>query len=673
MTRRAARPAAEILLFFLVFAIVPQRARAQAGKACTLVTKAEAESIVGASLVVHRSTDDECWYVESGFTKPAAPHDKEVYLDIWRYDTPQPDDVSMTRANIAEREPSAITRDLPGFADAALWSWRPGAGRLTAFKGGTVGVDVMIGGIAEAAALQHAKVLAARVLGGAARTGFAYRGGAAPKMSGGESVQVRAASASGESPASYSAAWKRQTKTIRGTVARVDVKAGSYPKWLTIYFRESPDGAFVVCSPYPDMFIDKLGDLYRLVGKTLEVTGIVESSMCAGKGGSIKVVESGAYKVEGFTDATLTMAAGSVPRRTQGARLGLDICNAGQPEIDAVVAKQGHASLFHIQPAQCAHVYEDSAGPASVGFALTDSRGRWAPASRVDWREPSSEIWGQGGGENIAVTRGNTNVIVPAQMVFHPPHAICRTEVQYTTEYAYGHPNDYRYASRVPSGTTTVCDSNDYDLNVVGYPETREVSFQKKCYSCPPTSTSAERTGSRAGVQQTTAEMSKISPMAGGIMAGIIAGGADRSFKESAQGPPDYRLMSWDELKRTPAWISGGGRPAQMPKYLAIRGTVSRVEERPVTSGINEPGPWINVYFRESPEQTSTLFGTSYGAFNVCTWGKDIFEKMFGPDFRTRMVGQVLEVEGESGKSCMGWKAGIRIELAHQIRKVGAR
>jgi hypothetical protein len=152
-------------------------------------------------------------------------------------------------------------------------------------------------------------------------------------------------------------------------------------------------------------------------------------------------------------------------------------------------------------------------------------------------------------------------------------------------------------------------------------------------------------------------------------MAGITARAQQSALKESLEGPPEYRLMSWDELNRIPARAPGGGRPPQMPQYFALRGTVSRVEVRPAPSGINETGPWVNVYFRESTEQ-ATVFGTSYGAFNVCTFGTEIFEGMFGPDFRTRMIGQVLEVEGEYGKGCMGWRGSIRIELAHQVRKI---
>ena len=39
---------------------------------------------------------------------------------------------------------------------------------------------------------------------------------------------------------------------IVGTVSRVEVDPNGSPQWVTIYFKESPDAMFVVCSPYPD-------------------------------------------------------------------------------------------------------------------------------------------------------------------------------------------------------------------------------------------------------------------------------------------------------------------------------------------------------------------------------------------------------------------------------------
>jgi hypothetical protein len=662
---------------------------AAAASPCSFLPQAEAEAILGESVVSRSDSASNCSFVQKNFAGGTGPNNKQVSLSIWRSASPKADDVNARKADIA-RDPTmarTITKEVPDFADAAIWSWMPNWGRFNAFKGGIVQVQIIIAGIPEDAALRNAKKLAERALGSAEKSGFAYSGAGGgsmktrgePGKSAGAPRSAAALSATAPetaiSPASYSAAWLGQSKTVRGTVSRLEMKSEGSPNWLTIYFRESPDGAFVVCSPHPDMFTETVGDLYRLVGKTLEVTGPVESSMCAGRGGSIRVVESSGYRVEGPPVGTLTIASGSVPRKhnPNEARLGLDICNAGKADIDAAIDKQGRTTMFHVPSAQCAHVYEDRDGPVSVGFAFADARGQWQPARRVAWNALSSELWSQGSGKNMSVRRGDANVVVPAQMLFHPPKAMCYTRTNYETQYDPRHPYDARYARQVVSGTTTECDSNDYDLNAIAYPETHEVAFEKKCYLCPPTSSPAEQARSREEIHRTTAAMSKISPQAGGFMAGIVGALQTKAVQESTEGAPEYRLMSWDELRRVPARPPGGGRPSEMPRYFAMRGTVSRVEVRPVPSGINEPGPWVNVYFRESAEQTTGGLGTSYGAFNVCTFGTDIFESMFGPDYRTRMIGQVLEVQGEYGHGCMGWKGSIRISLAHQVRRIASR
>jgi hypothetical protein len=271
----------------------------------------------------------------------------------------------------------------------------------------------------------------------------------------------------------------------------------------------------------------------------------------------------------------------------------------------------------------------------------------------------------------MSVKRGNASVAVSAHMLFHPPPATCHTNVNYETQYDPRHPYDARYATKVYTGTTTVCDSTEYDLNVVAYPETREVTFQKKCYACPPKSSPADQARSRAEVHQTTATMSKISPLAGGIMAGLIGRSQDQAIKESLEGPPEFRRMSWDEMNQALAKVpSTSGRPPEMPQFLIIRGTVSRVEVSP--PGASEH--WVDMYFRESPEQASSSFGTVYGAFDVCTSNPEILVDRFGPDFRTRMIGQVLEVEGEYQRYfCKGLKGSIRLTLAHQVRKAAAQ
>jgi len=103
-----------------------------------------------------------------------------------------------------------------------------------------------------------------------------------------------------QSPAAYSPQWMGQNMVVTGTVSRVEVSPGS-PPWITITFKESPDATFVVCSPYPDMFQERVGqDLSVLVGKTLEATGQIESPYCGRKmsKGSIKVVVSSQWQVQ---------------------------------------------------------------------------------------------------------------------------------------------------------------------------------------------------------------------------------------------------------------------------------------------------------------------------------------------------------------------------------------
>lgn len=103
-----------------------------------------------------------------------------------------------------------------------------------------------------------------------------------------------------QSPAAYDPHWMGQNVTIVGTVSRVEVDPNGSPQWVTIYFKESPNSTFVVCSPYPDLFQERVGlNLSALVGKTLEAAGQVESPYCGGRvaKGSIRVVESKQWQV----------------------------------------------------------------------------------------------------------------------------------------------------------------------------------------------------------------------------------------------------------------------------------------------------------------------------------------------------------------------------------------
>jgi hypothetical protein len=665
--------------FLLLTASIPLPASAllaQTQPPCSFLSKTEAEAILGESVVERRASAFDCWYVQNNFAGGKGPNNKQIHLSIWRSTSPKDDDVSKARAAIAAdlTMASMVVKDVLDFADAAIWAWTPSWGRFEAFKGGTVNVEVIISGIDEDAALQNAKKLAGRVLGGTGSTGFAYAG-----WRGNAATQARAkvgGAPAVESPKSYQAAWMGQKKVVRGTVSHVGVDFDHIPQWLTIHFRESPNAEFIVCSPYPDMFQDKLGELSALVGKTLEVSGQVEGSRCGGKSASIFVNESQQFRLVGGPSGgrVVALAGASAPTlpRLEGARVGLDICNAGEAPFDSFVAKQGsRVASAHLAPRDCAHVYEASNGSEYVGFAFADAHGHWGAPRRIDLlpnsfgsRNGPTDVW-SGSDHIISVKRGARDVSLPMQMLFRPPVPVCRTSQPYS---AVAHlPLNATYAQRaaayrqdanMPAPTTT-CDSFDYTLNVVAYPDTREVDFERKCADCPLGQAGVTSAEQRAGVQQTIGMMSRISPMAGQIIGGVAAREDEQQLKESLEGQKEFRRMTWSELNQALANVRpSGGRPQEMPEYLIIRGTVSRIDVSPPQASEH----WVNIYFRESPEEQT---------FNICTSDPEILVDIFGPDFRSRMIGQVLEVEGEYQRNyCEGRKGSIRVTLAHQVRKV---
>jgi hypothetical protein len=75
----------------------------------------------------------------------------------------------------------------------------------------------------------------------------------------------------------YDPKWIGQTLVLKGTVSRVEVERDGDPKWVHIYFKESPDATVTGCSPFPEMLRKTYGnDLSILVGKIIEMAGQVE-------------------------------------------------------------------------------------------------------------------------------------------------------------------------------------------------------------------------------------------------------------------------------------------------------------------------------------------------------------------------------------------------------------
>jgi hypothetical protein len=643
---------------------------------CNSLTKAEAESILGEPVVQQASSPLLCRYIQNGYAGGTGPNNKQVSLAIAHSQSPSAEGVKSRRAAIARDTAleGVEVRDVTDFADAALWSWTTRWGRLNAFKSGNIEAQVTVAGIDEAPALQNAIKLATRLLGGSVKTGYAYT-----EWPSGSTQTISASSLTAPGAPSGNSAG---SKTIRGTVSRVAVDFDKSPHWLSIFLKEYPESSFVVCSPDPQMVRETtVADLFTLVGKTIEVTGQVEKSQCsyAGQADSIRVLDPQHYRVQmPPQEARRAVTADSAPTRP-APRAGLNICNDGKVDFDAFAQiRQAGVTSAHIVPGDCVRVYEGTGTPAYVGLGFADSRGQWGAPHRLDLlpndagsENAPNKLWARADARS-SVKHGGGNVTLPMQLLFSPQVPVCRAESSGENGVIGANAQEtqkIKDAIRAQNATNpqaTACDSFEYTLNVVAYPDTHEVTFRNKCFACPhpPTATPADI---RKGVEKA----SKLAPVLGAFMqfAGQVAAtDQDNQLRESVDGPPDPEHMNWDGMNKALGFVRPAlGRPPEMPRHLSIRGTISRVD-------VSAPGasaPWVNVWFRESSEQRSNAFETFYGPFNACASSPEIFEDAFGPDFRTRMIGQVVELEGEFQRNyCKGWKGSVRISLAHQIRKV---
>jgi hypothetical protein len=151
---------------------------AQPKNPCTIISKTEADAIVGVSLEPAQLSPRGtlCKYFEPGYG--TSPNKKKQVTIGWFYsETPDRQGVNLRRQSI-EQDRSllpVVSKELPNLGDAALWVWAGGYfGALYVSKGGTTEVAIKISGISEDAALRAAKKYAIRALGGAGKTSFVY-------------------------------------------------------------------------------------------------------------------------------------------------------------------------------------------------------------------------------------------------------------------------------------------------------------------------------------------------------------------------------------------------------------------------------------------------------------------------------------------------------------------
>jgi hypothetical protein len=156
----------------------PPSLAAQIRNPCNVITKAEAESVVGGPLIGPQSSPQGtlCKYYEQGYGESPSKI-KLVTIGVW---IDSPDAEAMNTRRVAVRRDSSLlplkVRELNGPGDGAIWVWAGNRlGALYAFRGGTTQVAAKISGAKnEAAALAAATRFAARALGTATRSSFAY-------------------------------------------------------------------------------------------------------------------------------------------------------------------------------------------------------------------------------------------------------------------------------------------------------------------------------------------------------------------------------------------------------------------------------------------------------------------------------------------------------------------
>jgi hypothetical protein len=162
----------------LTLTLAPVPAAAQIRDPCGVITKAEAESLVGGPLIGPQLSPQRtlCKYYEAGYGESPS-RIKLVTIGVWVDD--RPDDEAVNTRRLAVMRDSSLlplaVKELAEPGDAAIWVWAGNRlGALYAFRGGTTQVAVKISGTTQAAALAAAKRFAIRALGGAGRSTFLY-------------------------------------------------------------------------------------------------------------------------------------------------------------------------------------------------------------------------------------------------------------------------------------------------------------------------------------------------------------------------------------------------------------------------------------------------------------------------------------------------------------------
>ena len=342
----------------------------------------------------------------------------------------------------------------------------------------------------------------------------------------------------------------------------------------------------------------------------------------------------------------LTLAAVSAHAQT----VTLSACNPGKTDVDVYFAQGSNVVLQHVRPSDCARLAgsKGALAPGVVAVGFADVQGQWGGVHRYE-RVPD---FGPGVAERttqtLEVMRGATRVSIPAQFQFRPPTPACITWTPPTSSDSLFLPEPI-----------TRCDDFKYDVNVLAYPDTREVAFQRFCQSCDD-KVEARKTPEQRAQEEQARDAEPITgveslPVGARIVAEAHSGreeSMDRYRESLERDPTKWDHIGWSDVPRYAR--EAVSNVAMQGSAAVLQGTISEVKRH------NASEPWIDVFFQESPDHR----------FILCTEKPDVLSDIFGADYGTAMVGKKIEVEGLVTR-CLGGTAGVLVKLQHQIKLVG--
>ena len=336
----------------------------------------------------------------------------------------------------------------------------------------------------------------------------------------------------------------------------------------------------------------------------------------------------------------------------------LRACNPGKTAVDVYFAQGGNVVSQHVAPTYCAKLAssEGAMAPGLVAVGFANLQGQWGGVRRYDSVPNFGPRVAQAATQTLSVMHGATNVSIPAQFRFEPPTPRCVT---------------YRGAQStnpmVKTAEYTRCDEFVYDVNVLAFPDTREVAFQVFCQPCDDLA-DARKTPEIRALEKQVADLKRAAvdnlPLSIRIpferdtkqqAVNRSEEPMDRYRERLERDPATWDRIGWSDVPRY-AREAAGNIPnvALRGKVAVLQGTLSGVQRH------NASDPYFDVFFQESPDHK----------FIVCTKDPDILSDIFGASYATAMVGRKIEVEGRV-VGCLG-APGILLKLAHQVKLVGS-